>query len=813
MSESSYLAGQVKGQLQGGEIGRFQILRELGRGAQSVVYLAHDPHLQREVAIKTLYFGAADNQRNQALLDEARAVSTLQHPNIVPIFEMGEHEGTPYLVFELVTGPTLAELIKREGRLSSVNAADLMRQIVDALAKAHAAGIIHRDLKPSNILIDEAGKPRVMDFGIAARLDAQVPKGASVGLIGTPAYMAPEYVEQQRITPQLDIYAAGLLLLEMLSGERVVKGGSLDQMVQQIVQVPVAILPSVAVDDTLASIIAQACAKDPARRVQTATQFKQLLDDYLGSATGQGAADVTDTQKATLEFLMRRMRHKADFPALSESVSAINKLTDSDKESINNLSNTILKDYGLTNKILRLVNSAHFRQAGGGNIATVSRAVMVLGFDAVRNVAITVLLFDHLQDQANARELKEAFLRANLAGMLTRDASRKFMPREAESAYICALFYSLGQMLSQFYFPEEVLEIRKLMLQRPCSEDQAALQVLGLTFVDLGIGIARFWGFPHDIVASLFPLPVGSVVKPHSHTETLRVLAGFGNELCAAIAATPKDGREVAMAVVNRRFAAALPMSDKQMLGIIESAYEEVSDLATALNVSLKQSPFASQVRSWVSAESAGNPGKSAALSSMDGSILADASFAATEDGTPGDTASLSAHAQATLTAGIQDISNALVGDFSLNDILRITLETMYRAMGFQRIFLCLGDARSGMMAGRFGFGPDSNELAKKMKFPMKGALDVFHLAMSKNVDILISDIDDPKIADKIPDWYRQIMLSKTFVLLPLNIKDRPVALIYADRNAAGSLVIAERELSFLKTLRNQALLAIKQSL
>jgi len=136
---------------------------------------------------------------------------------------MGEHEGTPYLVFELVTGPTLAELIKREGRLSSVNAADLMRQIVDALAKAHAAGIIHRDLKPSNILIDEAGKPRVMDFGIAARLDAQVPKGASVGLIGTPAYMAPEYVEQQRITPQLDIYAAGLLLLEMLSGERVVE--------------------------------------------------------------------------------------------------------------------------------------------------------------------------------------------------------------------------------------------------------------------------------------------------------------------------------------------------------------------------------------------------------------------------------------------------------------------------------------------------------------------------------------------------------------------------------------------------------------
>ena len=169
--------------------------------------------------------------------------------------------------------------------------------------------------------------------------------------------------------------------------------------------------------------------------------------------------------------------------------------------------------------------------------------------------------------------------------------------------------------------------------------------------------------------------------------------------------------------------------------------------------------------------------------------------------------------AQDILTAGIQDISNSLVDDFSLNDVLRITLETMYRAMGFQRVLLCLKDAKNGVMVGRFGFGPDTNELARKFRFPLADAPNVFQLAISKGVDIIISDIDDRKIATKIPDWYRKVVIAKTFVLFPLLIKGNAVAMIYCDREKAGSIVIPEKELSLLKTLRNQALLAIKQSM
>ena len=794
-------------------VGRFEIRRELGRGAQSVVYLAWDPQLEREVAIKTLHFARSDARRNDALFAEARVVSRLGHPNLVPIFDVGEEDGDPYLVFEFIDGPNLAELIAREGHIAPARAADLMRQVLDALAMAHVNGIIHRDLKPSNILIDPQGRPRVMDFGIAASLDEIESASPQAGYFGTLAYLAPEYANGGRMSDKSDVYAAGLVLIEMLAGQPVVRGDSAAAMLHQIVNQAVTLPPGLNVNYQLASIILKACARDPELRTAGAAQMKAQLDDYLGAAATPidtaGAAEAR--KKDTLEFLIRRMKHKTDFPALSDSVSAINRLTGSDKESINRLSNTILKDYGLTNKILRLVNSVHYRRSGGGSISTISRAVIVLGFDALRNIAITVLLFEHLQDKGNARELKEAFLRANLAGCLARDASRQFMAREAEEAYVCALFHSLGQMLAQFYFPEEVSEVRKLMLQRNCSEEIASAQIFGLSFSELGIGIAQHWGFPPGLINSLRPLPEGAIRKPATHDESLRVVSGFANELCEAIASVPKEQRTEATRAARQRFVAAMQFSDGQLQTVLEKSFTELSELATILHVNLTQSPFVRNVKAWTGEAREIEPtaeGRALERTLLDDPVVPD-------QDEPGEVNAYGVPdaAQDILAAGIQDISNSLVDDFSLNDVLRITLETMYRAMGFERVLLCLKDPKSGVMAGRFGFGADTNEVARKFRIPLADAPNVFQLAISKGVDIIIADIDDPKIAGKIPDWYRKTVIARTFVLLPLLIKGNAVALIYCDRDKPGSIVIPEKELSLLKTLRNQALLAIKQSM
>lgn len=796
-------------------IGRFEIRRELGRGAQSVVYLAWDPQLQRDVAIKTMHFATAEAEQNAALLAEARTVSKLRHPNVVPIFDAGEAEGDPYLVFEYIEGRNLADVLKADGAMPAARAADMMRQVADALAQAHALGIIHRDLKPSNILLDARGTPRVMDFGIAVRVTGEGTE-MQKGLSGTPFYMAPEYVTRQAVSVKNDVFAAGLILLEMLTGKRVVQGDSLQKILFNVACEAVTIPPDASIDERLASIVLKSCTLNPDLRYPSAAQLAEALATYLGTGAAAAPEGSESTKQATLEFLLRRMRHKTDFPALSDSVSAINKLTESEKESINKLSNTILKDYALTNKILRLVNSAYYRQVGGGNISTVSRAVVVLGFDAVRNIAITVLLFEHLQNKGNARELKEGFLRSNLAGLLGRDAAKNLMAREGEEAFICSMFHNLGQLLAQFYFPEEVENVRNVMLMKQLSERAAAAQVLGLTFEELGMGIARSWGFPAAIIQSMEPLPEGPIRKPTTPEQTLHVLSNFSNEVCDHIASLSPEDRGKGLRAITDRYAACLQVSDQQLRTTVEQAFTELKELASILRVNLKQSPFARQVQIFSGAkeelgkdETPTDPNMAALADTVLTEVPVYEAAIAAEAGSP---ASQESDAQAILSAGIQDISNSLVEDFALNDILRIILETMYRSMGFHRVLLALKDIKTGMMVGRFGFGPDTADLARIFRFPLAYEPDVFHLATQKAVDIIITDIDDPKIADRIPKWFRQKITAKTFVLFPLTLKNNPVALIYCDKDKAGSIVIPEKELTLLKTLRNQALLAIKQA-
>lgn len=789
------------------KIGRFEIRGELGRGAQSTVYLGFDAHLQREVAIKTLHFTRPDPAQNQILLDEARAVSKMRHPNIVPIFEAGEEGGDLYLVFEYVPGRNLSEFLNQSGALPPVKAVTILRHVLYALAEAHGRGIIHRDIKPSNILIDENGTPRVMDFGIAVPVDG--PEEAADEYSGTPAYMAPEYIDRRESSERSDVFSAGLVLFEMLTGRRAVEGSGLFQVMHQITNQDIKLPSNVAVDEHLSGILYKALARDPEVRFQSALQFAEALDNYLEPDESRSAD--SRGRQATLDFLLRRMRHKSDFPALSESVSAINKIANSETESVTKLSNSILKDFALTNKLLRLVNSAYFRPAGGGSISTVSRAVIVLGFEAVRNIAITVLLFEHLQNKTNANHLKEEFLRANLAGVLAKEIGSAAKMPDQEQIFICSLFQSLGRLLSQYYFPEESDEIRRVMAQKSCSDDQAALQVLGISFENLGIAIAKQWGFPPLIVGTMHKLPEGRIKKPATQEDRLRMLSGFANELCAVIAQPTPEARIRGMKNSMLRFAAAIPLDERAVMQTVKSSVEEIGDFARIIHLNMAQTTFGKQMQQFAAGDRGVAPPNSAGTEdSLLGALLGEPGGpGAGDEEVTGRESKIDA--QKVLTAGIQDISNTLVEGFKLNDILRIILETMYRAMGFKRVVLCIRDTKTDTMQGRFGFGPDINEVAKAFRFSLSFAPDIFHVATSKGVDILISDIDDQNISARIPAWFRKAVPARSFVLLPLNIKGSPVALIYADRDEPGGIEIPEKELSLLRTLRNQAVLAIKQ--
>jgi serine/threonine protein kinase len=816
-----------------GAIGRFKILRLLGKGNQSEVYLAHDPHLDREVAIKTLYFASsAERAANvDSLLTEARMVSRLQHPNIVTLYDAGEHEGQPYLVFEFVDGPTLAQVLSAEGPVSAPRAAELAIQILDGLGYAHSQGIIHRDIKPSNVLLGANGIARVMDFGVAGRIENQGTKSGY--LMGTPAYMAPEYIANEDFGPRSDLFSFAMLMYELLTGRHAVRGKDVHEVMRRIVTDPI-FAPSkhnAEIDEKLDDLLLKALKKDPAERFGDAWLMKNAFELYLSPEVPLLPRNGNDAKQSTLDFLLRRMRLKSDFPALSEAVSTINRIAASDKESVNQLSNNILKDFALTNKLLRLVNAAFYGHIGGGSISTISRAVVILGFDAVRSIALTLMLFENLQNKGHAQQLKEEFIKVLYAAMLARGLASRAQVKDAEEAFICSMFHNLGRMLSMFYFTEETEEIKKLIQTKGYTDARASTKVLGLSFEDLGIGIAKSWGFPEQIVLSMRKLPDEKVKKSASNSDKLRVLASFSHELCDAIVGTAEADRTKALAALTARFGDSLAITEKQLSTLMEKSMQDIAQFAAAVNVNLKQSQFAQQATKWtgVSEMVATPPPLAAAAPTVEAEgveALTQTALAATvlHERAPLLDLPLSADGrkpvpsteeiQTILTSGLKDISNSLIDDtISVNDILRMILEAMYSGMGFSHVVFCIKDSRQNAMCGKFGFGEDVTALLKAFHFSMVGQPDVFHVALKNNADILITDIDDVKIATRIPSWYRQHVSARTFVIFPIVVKGKPVGLIYADRGQPGEIVIPEKELSLLKALRNQAVLAIRQTL
>jgi len=532
-----------------------------------------------------------------------------------------------------------------------------------------------------------------------------------------------------------------------------------------------------------------------------------------------------ETNQGALDVLLRRMRTESDFPALSEAIGDINRIASSDREGVNELSNNILKDFALTNKLLKLANVAFYNQVGGGSISTISRAVVILGFDAVRSIALSLILFENLENKAHAQHLKEEFVKVLYAGMLAREMAGKAQLRDVEEAFISAMLRNLGRMLTMFYFPAETEAIGQLIETEGLSDAKASARVLGLSYENLGMSVARNWGFPDQLVLSMKQLPAGKIRKCASNSERLCALAGFSNELCDIVLGTPDADRDKALVALTVRYSDSVPVTVEQIAGLLERSMQDIAPFAMAVNVNLKQSAFAQLASKWAGMAAA--PGTAPAADAWAGTdsdapaILEAAALhehSAIFDVEPGEAGGPSQRTteaiQSVLTAGLQDVSNSLIDDnMSVNDILRMILEAMYTGMGFAHVVLCIKDGRHNTMCGKFGFGDGVQDLIQAFDFPLAAQPDVFLVALQNNADILITDIDDPKIATRIPAWYRQHVPARTFVLFPIIVKGKPIGLIYADRPQPGDIAIPEKELSLLKSLRNQAVLAIRQSL
>ena len=268
-----------------GDLGDYQLLEEIGRGGQGVVYRAHQKTLNRTVALKVIGLGPWTTEAHlKRFRREAQAAASLEHPGIVPIYEVGEREGSCYFSMKYVEGGQLDEVVRRES-VSIRQAAELIAKVARTVHYAHEHGILHRDIKPGNILLDAKGNPLLTDFGLAGLIQAESTITGTLEVMGTPSYMAPEQAggEHAKVSKATDVYGLGAVLYEMLTGQLPFAGGTSYQTIRLLLDTeprqPRLWNPKI--DRDLSTICLKCLEKDPHRRYSSALALAEDLERWL----------------------------------------------------------------------------------------------------------------------------------------------------------------------------------------------------------------------------------------------------------------------------------------------------------------------------------------------------------------------------------------------------------------------------------------------------------------------------------------------------------------------------------------------------
>jgi len=767
--------------------GRFRPIQELGKGAQGIVYLARDEDLGRDVAIKTLSRTGVDHSN---IINEARNVARLQHPNIVPLYEIGEHAEIPYLVYQCVKGQSLAQEMDGADAMPALKALSVIATLLDAIGYAHKMGVLHRDLTPANVFIDQEGEPSILDFGVSGAISTV---NTQREIVGTAAYMAPENLAQGELGPYSDIFSLSVILHELLTGKRLFSADNQMAVMYKIVN-EVVLPPSAfnkTTDAKLDAVVMKGLNKKPEDRYADADahEMRVAIEEYLQPEPATTTSSHGDS--GALDFLLRRMNLKPDFPAISQTVTDIARKTQ-DGSDVDELSKIILKDYALTGKILRVVNSALYSQYGG-DIATISRAVVILGLEQVRNAALGILLFEHMKDPAKSESLKTSTCCSFLSGILARALAGRCRI-DGEEAFITAMLHRLGKHLVIYYFAEEHTDINQLVDRKGMKEADAAISILGVTYADLGIAVAKKWKLPEHIVTRMHA-PTARIVTPAQDEQgQISQLAAFANEIAEAAGNAALTRPQGAFENAIQRYRRCLDLSVEELTTLLADLLDEAREYAAALGIDVTGKSFLGLVaeRFGTEVDIEQSPSAPAAEPGVDQSCLDNSSQRAT-----------------LLLNAVSETATILANEqFKLNDILGMTLETFYRSAGLPRVIFCaLASARS--MQARSGLGENIESLLPQFRFDLDGSQDMFNTAVRNGTHVVMRDTHDPECREQLPLWFQQLLSPRSILLFPVRAGGNSIGLLYAD-TGSDELGLSEHEIQIARALVQQAAVAIK---
>lgn len=520
------------------------------------------------------------------------------------------------------------------------------------------------------------------------------------------------------------------------------------------------------------------------------------------------ASEVDESSESALERILRRIRRTRDFPAISKYIIEINQKLAANPESssASDLADVILKDYGLTNKLLKLVNSAFYSRTAG-KVSTITRAVIVLGYENVRLASLSLTLFEHFKGKsANTPDLGETLISSFWAGVLARDMANGMGSIDPEEAFICAMMSQLGKLLMITFLPRLYKAICDYMARNNESETRAARRVCGVTYEELGMAMAEQWNLPSQIRNSMQPLTNKQLDNKRKPPYPLEALCSFVKELSGIIAKDQTGINGPAMRNLLQRYQPVLGISKIGLKELIWNSLDKLQRHARVLNIAIDRSNFLTRLSMVYQPSKTTLPPKTADLETD----MADGAIGLNPDtgtGTPNETIVVH-RAEEIITAGIEEISQVMASAQNMNEVASMSLEVLYRAMGFQRSLMFIYDGTTRSMVVQFGYGRDSRRLIGNIRFRVDSGKDLFNLAINTGKDLIMADTRDQRNRNLIPQWYRARIDAPAFIFLPVKIWNACIGAFYADRHCDGR-PITEIEHQHLSKLRDQLVLAI----
>lgn len=574
-------------------LNRFKIKKRLGEGMQGKVYLGWDQELERHVALKLIKPNSSTRSGSQEIINEARLTARFSHPNIVQLYEVTSYNGMPLLIFEYVDGITLCDHLEEKGRCNEKEALSIINSITSALKTAHEQNIMHLDLSPRNVMIDKTGRCRIMDFGLANIIANADTSKKRTTAAGTPKYMTPEHVSGSELSPASDIYTLGLIYYELLTGKSAISFKDNDDMISAIQNADIdwGSLQHLCIRPEIIATIRDMLHVNPKHRIQSASELLPVLIDITSIQKDEEKGELS------IAFLLRRLQRRPEFPACSTSIAKINELTDeSSNTDFNKLGAVIIRDYSLTNRILKVANSVIFDRGAGG-VTTVKQAVSRLGLKLVRMICNGLLLFKQVENKNS--ELQDVIVTSFIAGLIARHTALSIKRSLSEEAFICALFHNLGVHLLVFYLPDEYEDIKQL-INKGEKTQLAERAVLSTTSSKLGMAVAKKWNFPERIINCMSKLPPEALEAPQNTEETLRHLANYANELCELVT-THNLGNDLIIELNTffDRHETVFSGDFDALTHLTSAAAEKFSELAPELGVNYNDSVFCKHLESF----------------------------------------------------------------------------------------------------------------------------------------------------------------------------------------------------------------------